>query len=363
MRFLVVTTVHTPLDARIHRRQIGILTAMGHEVTYVAPWRSTGTSREDAGQHVRAIDVPRSVGRDRWTAISRARRLVARLADDHDLVIIHDPELLAIAPARRWRTPLVWDVHEDVATSLLDRSWVPPRFRRAIAGAVRLAESAAERHLHLVLAESAYRERFSRVHPVVPNVPWLPTLEPPAPDDGRVVYVGRISNSRGARQMLEIAHVLGPDVPVHLIGDVDADLRGEIELASQAGVIHWHGFLPNEQALEFIQGASVGLSLIEPQPNHRVSLQSKVLDYLSRRVPVLVSDLPVTGPFVRERDVGRVVPYGDVDAAVMEIRRLIADGDERRQLADRGFALVQAGLCWDVEGPRFEQILRGWAVS
>lgn len=359
MRVLVVTIVHTPLDARIYHRQIAALLAEGGEVTFVAPWQATETPPPDL-PGLTVIDVPRSRGRRRLRSIVAAAGLLRELADQHDVVLLHDPELLLALLGRRWRTPLVWDVHEDVPASLLDRSWVPWLFRWPLSRLVRLVEYVAERRLHLLLAEAGYQDRFRRTHPHVPNVPWRADHEPPKPHERRIVYLGRIARSRGAEEMVQLARRLDGDVIFDLYGPCDDDMRSLIEQADHDRALRWHGFVPNDRALTLLEGASVGLSLIEPQPNHAVSLQTKVLEYLSRRVPVVTSDLPVTGPFVRDEGVGLVVPFGDVKAAQRAVMRLLDDEALRYALAERGYRLVESRMSWDVEGPRFVRQLERW---
>jgi glycosyltransferase involved in cell wall biosynthesis len=364
MRVLVVTTVHTPLDARIHHRQIRMLRHAGHDVTYAAPWSATGTDPAAVVSGVRTIDLPRSVGRRRLGPLRAARRLLRAEAARHDLVLVHDPELLLVLPRRSEPTPIVWDVHEDTAASLVDRPWVPRPVRGLAGWLATRAEGWAESRCHLTLAEASYAARFRRDHPLVLNTPWLPTGEPPAPGAERIVYVGRVARSRGALALLELARRLrGSDLHLDVYGPADADVRVAVQAAHDAGELTWHGFVPNDRALAAVEGALVGLSLVRPQPNHAGSLQTKVLEYLSRRVPVITTDLAVTGPFVREHGVGIVVPVDDDDAVEAAVRRLAADATERTAIADAGYRLVRDELNWDVAGPAFVAQLERWAAA
>lgn len=362
MRVLVVTVVHTPLDARIHHRQIRALRGAGIEVSYAAPWSATGTSRSAAAEGVSALDLPRAAGRHRVAALRFARRLIRTSAPRHDLILLHDPELLlAVAGQLRRLPPVVLDVHEDTAASLIDRPWLPTPFRPTAAVAVRLLERWAERRLHLLLAEAAYQDRFRAQHPFVPNVPPRPVDLPPPPGDDRVVYLGRIARSRGADEILTAAGELHREFRFELIGAVDTDVEPALRSAVAAGHVTWSGFVPNHEALGRLDGAMAGLSLVHPQPNHDGSLQTKVLEYLSRRVPVVTSDLAVTGPFVREHQVGLTVPPYDTQATVRALRRLRDDRAARVAMADRGFDLVCDELNWEVASEPFVRQLMAWA--
>lgn len=352
---LVVTVVHHPLDARIHARQIGALLDAGWRVTYLAPWTGYGVVPPDHPRLV-PLDVTRARGRDRLRAVLHARRLLRRVGAGADLVLLHDPDLLLAVPGLDL-PPVVWDVHEDTAGALADRPWVPAAARPPLEAAVRSAERWAERHLHLVLAEEGYRDRFGRPHPVVPNHPPVPDRDPPPPGDDRVVYVGRISRGRGAETLVEVARRLAGEVEVELVGPVDRDVEGLVRGAP----VTWHGFLPNAEALRRVEGALAGLSLLRDEPNYRHSLPTKVVEYLGRGVPAVTTPLPAARAMVDRYDAGVVVPFDDPDAVVDAIRGLRADPDGRAAMGRRGRDGVRAHHSWDADGPRFVSLLEGWA--
>ena len=95
---LVVTVVHNPEDARIRQRQINALIAAGWKVTYAAPFRGFGLEPPPARPlgrgGLRCVNVPRSCGRRRFRAWQVTRAIMRALAKDHDVVLVHDPELV-----------------------------------------------------------------------------------------------------------------------------------------------------------------------------------------------------------------------------------------------------------------------------
>ncbi len=362
-RVLVVTVVHRPDDGRILHRGIASLRAAGMAVTSAAPWTATGTT-PPTGLAVR--DLPRAIGRQRLPALRAAVRLLRAEAGAHDLVLLHDPELLlAVAlSGRRRLPPVVWDVHEDPAAALRTRAWVPAPLRPLLPALVRRLERWAERRVHLVLAEEGYGPRFRASHPVVRNLPWAVADRPPgaAESDGpaRVVYVGRISRGRGLDAMLAVARRLGPTIRLELAGDADADVRVRLEAAVAAGEVTWHGFVTPDRAAALLTDARVGLCLLADEPNYRVSLPTKVVEYLAHGVPVVATPLPAVAALLAEGG-GALVPFGDVEAAARAVTLLATDAAAHARAAARARAIA-ADLTWEAEGERLVAALRGWAA-
>lgn len=348
MRVLVVTIVHRPDDARILQRQIAMLVAEGHEVTYAAPFSAYGVARPEG---IDTIDLPRAVDRQRWTAIRIARRMLRLRAASYDVVLLHDPELL-IAARGLVHPAVVWDVHEDTAAALAMKSWIPGFLKAPAAAVIRRVEHSAERRYGLLLAEDAYASRFSGSHAVVPNTtPVAPKVATSMP--GRAVYVGHLTEQRGALDLIEVGRRVHAEVAVDVVGHAHPSIEGPLRDAHAAGWIRWHGFLPNVEALAVIDGATAGLSLLRDQANYRVSLPTKVIEYMAHGVPVVTTPLPLAATLVHEARCGVVVPFDDPAAAADAVLALHRDDAGRASMAARGHAAALRDWNWDVDGRDF----------
>lgn len=363
MRVLVVTTVHPPADARISRRQIGALVQAGDQVTYAAPFHATKTEPPPG---VRAVELPRSAGRHRLHALRAANRVLRREGPRHDVVLLHDPELMLATVGMRGPV-VVWDVHEDTAAALSLKPWLPRALRRPVAAGVRGAEHLAERRFRLLLAEDGYTGRFRQRHPVVPNsTPAPATVVAPGAD--RAVYVGHVTVARGAAELAGAGALLaGSGVTVHVVGHADAAATTILREAQQKGHLSWHGFVPNEQALELVDGALAGLSLLHDEPNYRHSRPTKVLEYMAHGVPVITTPTPAARDLVEAAGCGLVVPFGDPQpvarAAADAVLRLRDDPALRQALADAGRACALRDHDWRRDGADFVATLHGWAKA
>jgi len=364
MRVVVCTVVHHPADARIYFRQIRALLDAGHQVTYIAP--STGDQDhifpERAVASLVTVPIPRAMGRRRLRALRAAKAAMAAHAPSADLLLVHDPELLLVLPPRRDRPPTVWDVHEDTAAALTTKAWLPSFLRPVAAGGVTFAERQAERRLHLILAEHGYNARFRQTHPVVPNTTYVPETAAPPSGPRRVVYVGHISPDRGSAEMVELARLLAPHgIAVELVGPADAAAQAHIRAGGD--VVHWHGFIPNEEALQLTEGALAGLSLLHDEANFVHSMPTKVVEYMARAVPVITTPLPLPVDLVRGADCGFVVPFGDAQAAADAILRLDAEPDLRVTMGARGYDAAKQSLGWPADASAFVTQLESWAAA
>lgn len=358
----MVTVVHDPEDSRIRHRQIPALLADGWRVTYAAPFRAHSRPAPLL-PGLRTIDLPRAHGRDRLAAARAARAMVRAEAPRHDLVLVHDPELVLALAGLRLRT-LVWDVHEDPAAALVAKDWLPSPLKGVVGGGWRAAERLAERRHRLLLAEHAYQERFRRPHPVVPNTVRVPDAVP-EPGRDRVLYLGTVTMARGAADMVEAARILrartGGACRVEIIGGSrDPEASDLLSSAAAAGDLRWLGFVPSDVALGMLPGALAGLSLLQDLPNYRHSRPTKIVEYMAHGVPVVTTPLPVAVELVESAGAGVVVPFGDPVAAAEAILTLRDDPDRVRAYAAAGHAAARAAYDWNTAGPQFTATLHGF---
>ncbi|WP_202879531.1 glycosyltransferase family 4 protein [Serinicoccus kebangsaanensis] len=359
-----MTIVHHPHDARIYLRQIGALLEAGWEVTYAAPFTDYGLPARDE-RLTRTVDLRRSSGRRRLGAAYRARSVLRELGPQHDLVLLHDPELVP------WTLglslpPVVWDVHEDTPATIAIRTWVPDSSRSVLARAAVGLERHAERRMHLLLADDHYADRFARAHPVIRNTTVVPDAPVPAgarDAEGvqRVMYLGSVTVERGVHEMVALGGRLraqtGGRVRLEVIGPAHGAAVAVLEAAVRRGDLRWHGFVPGHQALQLLDGALAGLSLLHDEANFRPSMPTKVIEYLAHGVPAITTPLPVPARLVERSGAGVVVPFGDVEETLATILRWSADPGEAATLGSRGHAVAREEFDWTRLGPDFVTVL------
>lgn len=375
MHVIVATCAHRGDDARIVHRQARVLLQAGHSVTLIAPDCGDDARRSDPPGLVR-VSVKRAVGRRRlgaWRQVRRALRSVVRQhGDERPVILVHDPELVAVVGWGRgaWRRAvLIWDVHEDFLASVAKRSWIPSPARPIVSATVRLVERAARRRFHLLLAEDAYAQRLGTAS-VVPNSTWIPDRIAPCDDPPRLVYVGRVSTGRGLDEMIAVGRELRArhaGVEVRLIGAADHDVEERLEAAHRSGDVMWLGPRPNPEAMNHVQGALAGLSLLHDEANYRHSRPTKCVEYLAHGVPVITTPLPLAEALVNVSNGGAVTssftPHEVVDQVIHTVLAWQADAVLRAELGAQGHAHVVLHHSWQADGARFVELLEDYWSS
>lgn len=355
MKVLVCTVVHNPTDARIFRRQIEMLIQHNHLVTAIAPWHEDTPGAAE----VQRIKVPRAIGRARFESWRAARSRMRDLLSSNDLLIVHDPELLLVVPwaeVRRTKTVVVWDVHEDLAAAIRTKSYIPRPIRGLVSSVVRLLEKRAEKKTILLLAETAYQNRFKLQHEVVLNLPYVEEFTRGVRKK-QAIYVGSITYERGLREMLALAKELSVfGISVRLIGECpNQDAAAEIKNAVN---VVWQGPMPNAMALQEVSQSLVGLSLLQDQPNYQHSMPTKILEYMANGALVVTTPLPLAVEITAATGIV-LNSYAEIDYASVasELNRITSDEQEFERRTSEAFETVKKDYNWYESGPKFVRYL------
>ena len=340
-RLLVVTTVHPSDDPRIREKHIRTL-ATDFNVLYATKLPAP-SDRDGIEWH------PLRGGR----AVRWFRALRVMLAARVDVIVVHDPELIPVAVAVRTLrgVPVVFDLHENVPALAFTRTSIPRPLRRPLAGTARFWLSVAERSFPITLAEDGYRSLFRWNHPVFPNYLDAGSLpEPTAEERGGVVYVGDVTEQRGAVTLLDAAVRAGVD-SVTYVGRCNDELRERIvERAAGTGIdVRVLGWRTHTEAMAIAGRAAVGVSPLHDTPNYRNSLPTKTLEYLAMGTPVVASDLPGTRNVIGTLPGVRLVPPGDVEALASALEAVDA---ELAAAAAAGTDDVRKRFRWPAEAVR-----------
>lgn len=181
--------------------------------------------------------------------------------------------------------------------------------------------------------------------PVVPETDAAPRTEPASPL--RLVYSGKFAGRWNTYEMCDLPGRLADrDVPceLHMVGDKIHDEPGDPEYAgrmkkaleSSSGVV-WHGGVSRQEAMAIASGTDVGLGWRHPDLDASLELSTKVLEFGSLGLPVVLNRTPM-----HERLLGVDYPlFAGEDDIIDELEIAARDPETYRLAAERCHAAAR----------------------
>ncbi len=360
-----ITTVHSPFDNRIFHRECKTLVAAGYEVVLIAPH-----NRDEKVDGVQICALPPARGRLARMSLGVWRALRLSLRQRAIVYHFHDPEFIAAGLLLRlFGKKVIYDVHEDNSTALLEREYLPRSLRKVLARLLGAVERAAARCFHTVLAERYYAERFPQ-GVIVLNYARFPEAEEavlaqrPTLGPMRLLYTGNVKEFRGALHHARILHQL-PQAEVFLVGCCAPDLAEKLRkmVGEKEERLHIEGvgrYVPYERIIEYYlrERWTAGLAIFPPGRHTLRKELTKVFEYMAYGIPVICADFPNLRRIVKENECGLCVDPED-DAAVAEaVRYLSENPQEAQRLGQNGRQAAHERYNWDVEAEKLLDLYR-----
>jgi glycosyltransferase involved in cell wall biosynthesis len=363
-RVVHLSSVHPADDTRIFHKQCRTLAAAGYDVVLIAQAALAGASVPG----IRVVVLPRPSSR--WRRLTRTTWRVLRDSwrEHAGLYHLHDPELLPVGLVLKLRgAKVIYDVHEDWPAAVDSREWIPVPLRRLASWGIAAVEFCAARlfdSVVVVTPEIAARFPAEKVA-LVQNFPLAEEWDAPERARGNdppiVVYVGDVTEIRGAHTMVEAMGRLSPGVAARLVvagtfsppplEDALHKLPGSTRLETRA-------WLSRADVMELLATASMGLVLYHPSPNHSASQPNKLFEYMAAGLPVIASDFPRWREIVGPSEAGLLVDPLDPASIAGAIAQVLSDPAAADKMGRNGRAAVADRFGWASQGEVLLQLYR-----
>lgn len=370
-----VSTVHRGVEIRIIRKELASLAEAGYQAhaiiaatpDEVAEAATLGITLHPLEENAQAGGRLTRMTRKMYSAWRACRKLDARLYH------FHDPELIPLGLALKLAGyKVVMDVHEDLASQVLTKHWIPAPLRTLVARLSRMAERFGARFYDGVVTASprqaAFFEDVARRVTVAHNYPLLSELAvdmktaeaaagTPASPTPRthVVYVGGISRIRGINEAIDA--VEQADVRLVLAGRFKTEAERQ-EAASRPGWsrVEYLGWVDRQGIQQALTRSFAGLCTLHPTPNHLNAEPIKLFEYMAAAIPSIVSTIPDWMPYVQKHDAGICVDPMDTAAIATAIRQLRDDPERARQMGENGRRAVLEHYNWNTQAERLKKL-------
>lgn len=360
-----LTTVHSPFDNRIFHRECKSLAAAGYDTVLVACH-----DRDECVDGVQIRAASRFRHRLARMSAGTLRVLKMALRERGSVYHIHDPELIPAGLLLKIvGKQVVYDIHEDYATAIQQREYLPPLLRNWISRAFACVENFSSRFFELILAERYYAERFPKGETVL-NYSRFPQLEEsvlenrPTSANVRLIYTGNVKDYRGAFIHACILKLI-PQAELFLVGKCSSELAAEIAttVAPHAGRLHLEGvdyYVPHERIIDYYlqEQWTAGLAIFPPTRHTLKKELTKIFEYMAYGIPILCSNFPNLRRIVEEEHCGICVDPDDADAIARAVRWLARHPDEARRMGENGRKAARLKYNWESEAKKLIQLYR-----
>lgn len=358
-KICILTSAHAAFDTRIFHKEAKTLSQAGYKVTLIA---QHDKNEAVDGVSIIALPTPRS----RFSRILGMPTLLKlSLQQKAEVYHFHDGELIPVAILIKLikRAKVIYDVHEDVPKQILTGERLPSYSRGLVSrlfaftervsfpffdGVVTAGEDICQ-HLPqspkvVVIRNFAYLEiarRGKRGH---------------SRKDGRapavLIYVGRLGEARGAKEMVEAVSRLGGKARLVLVGTIP-DPRLEAELRAKASKeVEFVGQVPYAEVFPFMRQADIGLVCFHPTPSNIAASwrNNKLFEYMAVGLPVIASNFPSWREVIEGNRCGITVnPLSPQDIAEA-VEYLLSNPTLMEEMGGNGRKAVLEKYNWEKEG-------------
>jgi glycosyltransferase involved in cell wall biosynthesis len=227
----------------------------------------------------------------------------------------------------------VWHAHDGSFQGFVGRQ--RPLLRRLLGAALRQA------HVVIVLSDETRRA----LEPLVPGVGWLvipngvpvPRLTPkPSGPDTRFIFLGNLSQRKGAFDLVEAVVRIADRVPVCL------DLAGDEKEPGQRAALERHiarcGCGDRVRLLGVITARAKEQAMAEAHamvlPSYAEGLPMALLEAMAYGMPTIATRVGAVPEAVTDGVEGFLIEPGDVEALADRMLRLAANPDLRRRMGE-----------------------------
>lgn len=361
-RVVHITTVHHPSDPRIYHKECLSLHRAGYDVTLIS------RKDEEAQKDWPITHIPVKTYKSRWKrmifgtidAYRKARKLKA------DVYHFHDPELLLVGWLLKKKTnKVIYDIHEDYVTSILQKEYMSPFLRRIFAKLYKAMEKLFARRMELCLAEKYYKDMYPNGtcilnYPTI-NQAFIDHDRDKQPIKNGLIYTGNVTEDRGAFIHASIPQI-DPTVTVQFIGKCPSELAEK--MYAHAGEykenLHIEGidrYIEKEaiEAMYIKHHWLAGIALFPPTDHYMKKELTKFFEYMNAGLPIICSDFPVWKKFVETYKCGIAVdPYNEQEIK-QAIEYLRNHPEEARKMGENGKHAVLDELNWNSEEKKLIQ--------
>ncbi len=354
-KIVQLSSVHTLYDTRIFYKICRSLVDAGYDLDLLVQ-----NPRDEVIDGISVIGLP--VAEKKWDRFLKTIPALFKKAiqyPQNTIFHFHDPELIPIGLfLKSCGYRVIYDVHEDVPATILDKEWVYKPIRNLLSKIADYLEKLANSMLDAtVVVTKSIKNRFDESTYLIQNFPKLSELEMGAQpadklESTQVFYVGRISKLRCIFEMVEAIEKANTerDIRLLLAGTFDDnELRVSVENKKGWKFTEYKGRVNREELSNYAQKSLAGLVIFKPVANHRNAQPNKLFEYMAQGLPIIGSDFPLWREIVTKNNCGILIDPENAEEISEAILWLESHPEEAEIMGENGKKMILKKYNWSIE--------------
>lgn len=361
-----MTSTHTRYDVRITQKECMSLVKAGYEVYLIVC--DDAEEEEYKGIHIISTGFkPKS----RLERFYYAGKLLYRkaIAVDAEIYCFHDPELIRFAKGLYNRgKKVIFDSHEFYALQILTREYIPFYFRKGIAWLYQKIEKYYLQYINAVLIPCTidnknYFADKARKTVYISNVPKLCELydwyDENAEKENALCHVGSLTYERGIWHLAKAMENINAKLK---LAGFFSPLNFQEELKKVKGYekVEYLGFCNREDVKKLYMKSKIGLCTIlnVGQYNHIDTMATKIYEYMSMGIPVVLSDTPYIKKVLSKYPFGIAVSPENPQEIADAVNFLLDHPEVADQMGKTGRKAIKETYNWEIEEEKLLHLYR-----
>ena len=353
-----ITSAHKSNDIRIFIKQSKSLAKMGYETHYIVPNAKTEII-ENVCIHGITNKLQSRLNRMLITTREVYKKAIEINAEVYHF---HDPELIPIGlKLKRRGKKVIYDVHEDVAATILNKTYIKKPFRKIISRVFEKYENYAIKKFDYILTATPFIANKLKTYNEntidINNYPILDELFSINEKDvkkNQLSYVGGISKPRGILQIIEASKKIHGTIK--LAGPVSNEKT--LELIQSSENIEYLSILEREEVKRLLNESLAGIVTFLPAPNHINAQPNKLFEYMSAGIAVIGSDFPLWKDIIEGNNCGLCVNPESEEEIFKAIEYILENKEEVIQMGKNGRKAVEEMYNWEQEEKKLLQVYK-----
>lgn len=329
---------------------------------------SQGDSFEKDG--VTYIGVERAKNRLYRMLFTSKRLYEEALEIDADIYQIHDPELLPYAvKLKKQGKVVIFDSHEFYGVQIEIKEYLPKMIRKWIAKLYMNYEAHICKKLDAVIAVCTinnvdYFENRSNYTVFIENLPdnnvFNSELHRKNHQSNNVVYVGTLAHVRGITNIVKA--IAKTSANLILCGPFESnEYYEEIKRYPEFTKVDYRGIVSRNEIAAILSECCIGLSTIldvgqYPQVD---TLNTKVYEYMSMGLPVIISDNTYARKVMEEYEFGICVDPENIEEIAAKIKFLLNNPTIAQRMGENGKKAIREKYNWNIEERKLIDLYKG----